>query len=205
MRVLPFMAKQFFAQTGQTHATPDLSNARVFGARAWALRDESMRGSKLQEVAVEGRWVGFDPVGAGHRVYAEGRYHLARHIKIDESNVMTESTATSDDSAVAEPAGAADVDQLLQQPTQPPVAPPAPAPAAAPARAPEKAPEERLDEDPYPMQTRHVAKRKARDESPSPPVLPRTHATATNGDDEALRDAAARHGRYEPNTRRCRL
>ena len=125
---------------------PDLSNARVYGAKAWALRDESMRGSKLQEVAVEGRWVGFDPVGAGHRVYAEGRYHLARHIKVDESNVMAKSTSTSDDSAVAGPAGAADVDQLLEQQTQPPAV--SPPPAAAPAHEPEAGHEDRLDEDP---------------------------------------------------------
>ena len=41
------------------------------------------------------------------------------------------------------------------------------------------------------MQTRRVAKRKARDESRSPPVLPHRHAVATNDDDEALRDMRA--------------
>ena len=40
------------------------------------------------------------------------------------------------------------------------------------------------------MQTRHVAKRKARDELRSP-VLPHRHAVATHGDDEALRDMRA--------------
>ena len=50
----------------------------------------------------------------------------------------------------------------------------------------------RLEHTPcYLMQTRHVAKRKARDESRSP-VLPHRHAVATNDDDdEALRDMRA--------------
>lgn len=71
---------------------------------------------------------------------------LARHIKVDESNVMAKSTSTSDDSAVAGPAGAADVDQLLEQQTQPPAV--SPPPAAAPAHEPEAGHEDRLDEDP---------------------------------------------------------
>ena len=130
---------------------PDLSQARVYGARAWALKDESMRASKLHEVAVEGRWVGFDPVGAGHRVYADGRYYLARHVKVDEMNVVNRGAPVSGDPATADADGD---DDLLDPPSPPPVAPTesaAPAStltAATAATTSQREIDERLDEDP---------------------------------------------------------
>ena len=66
---------------------PDLSNVRVFGAKAWAFLDKDQRQTKMDEVAVEGRWVGFAPNGAHWLVYANGRHYHTRWAKVDETNV----------------------------------------------------------------------------------------------------------------------
>ncbi len=65
-------------------AKPDLSQLKVFGSKAWAFLDPSVRTSKLSEVSVEGRWVGFAPNGAGCLVYANGRLYHTRYVKVDE-------------------------------------------------------------------------------------------------------------------------
>lgn len=83
---------------------PDLSNARVFGAKAWAFLDKEQRKTKMDEVAVEGRWVGFATNGAHWLIYANGRHYHTRWAKADETNVMQEPTAPSDDAAASDEA-----------------------------------------------------------------------------------------------------
>ena len=77
---------------------PDVSKARVWGAKAWAYLDKEQRESKLHEVAVEGRFVGMDPNGAGWLIYANGRYYQCRFAKFDEQPLLQSVPAASDDS-----------------------------------------------------------------------------------------------------------
>ena len=89
------------------------------------------RDTKLHEVATEGRFVGFPDNGAGYLIYAGGRLHHSRFAKFDESNVLVDSTATSDDSA-----GIVDGALIPVSTTAVPASPPAAVPTPAqPARA----------------------------------------------------------------------
>ena len=78
---------------------PNLTKLRCFGCKAWAHLDPAQRKTKMDEVAVEGRFVGFMQNGAGWRIYADGRYYPVRFATFDESTCLVDSTATSDDSA----------------------------------------------------------------------------------------------------------
>ena len=74
----------------------------IYGATAWSYLDKEVRAKgKMGEVAVEGRWVGFAPNSAAYLVYANGRHYVSRigHTRVDESNVLVDTTASSDDSS----------------------------------------------------------------------------------------------------------
>lgn len=91
---------------------PSLAKARVFGCKAWAYKDKEERQSKMHEVSVEGRFVGMEPNGAGWLIYANGRYYASRRAVFDESGVLEDSTAVSDDSGGAVEAPVFDTEEM---------------------------------------------------------------------------------------------
>jgi hypothetical protein len=66
---------------------PDLSRLPEFGAKVWV---HDPNNSKLDGRAKGGRWVGFDEVSSGHRIYIEGKRTIAveRSVKLDRDDVL---------------------------------------------------------------------------------------------------------------------
>ncbi len=57
---------------------PDLSKLRRFGENVWV---HNPNGSKLESRARKGRWLGFDEISSGHRIYWEDK----RNVTVERS------------------------------------------------------------------------------------------------------------------------
>ena len=138
-----------------TGKKPNLANLHEFGTKVW-VHDDS--GSKLDGRSRIGRWVGFDEISNGHRVYWPDKLTVSveRSVKFDDNWVTVPRTVTLE----GEPAGNKPDDSA---PLEKPIPDPKPLAPVQPAQDHLGADFEPAPKPPMPQQTRSQRIRKESD------------------------------------------